>query len=168
MRLGLSGIAFLLAGCASPFGGGTVVLPTSDPAIMTAVGEARATLPLFLRNNLRTDGSFAPGSSVRVVIRQTGVDSSSTQVLWIAPLRQIGPGRFAGTVADHPTELPGMTIGNQVEFDEDAIRDWSWTQPNGTAYGCFTIRAILPWMKAEQAAQVSQRLISPAVPEEWR
>ncbi len=161
-------ILVCLSACAAPFGQNVVVLPTSDPTMAVAVSDAQKTLPLFFKYNLRADGSFVPGSALRVVVRQSVDGQTQSQVMWIAPLRKTGPGSFEGTLAEYPTQLTGLDIGSTVTFTQADIRDWSWTQADGTSYGGFTTRATLTRMPPAKAKQAAQWLRTPAVPQNWK
>ena len=105
---------------------------------------------------------------MRVVVRQTQGTQTQTQVLWVSTVQRTGPGTFTGTLTDDAPLLDGLEIGSTVTFPLSDVRDWCWTQADGSFYGGFTTRATLPRMAPDQAAQLLPRMLSPAVPDFWK
>lgn len=135
----------------------------SDVAMNDAQAEARRTLESFLAHTLGPDGQSLPGATIKVAMPTS---DGGAEVIWVEPFEADGGG-FTGRLANAPNDLPGLSLGDEVRFGEAQVRDWAFWGEDGSLYGSFTTRVLLPRMRASQAARVAAVLSTEPVPPGW-
>ena len=113
-----------------------------DPAMTTAMAEARATLPLFLAEALNEDGESFEEALVKVGLPTIDGGSMDVEHIWVAPFMLLEDGSFIGLLANEPVALGDVTVGDPVKFDNAMISDWHMTAPSGRYWGSFTSRVM--------------------------
>lgn len=159
----LIGAIGVLTACEAPQHPFALYETTADKNVVVAIEKAKATLGLFLRNNVQADKNFVAGSAVRVVMPETG-----SQILWVGTLKQLPGNKLSGILVDYPKETSGPKTGQNVIVPIENIRDWSWTLRDGSIFGAFTVRATLDQIPPSQASALLAKFKVPAVPNNWR
>lgn len=168
MRNWIAGVLIFWASTLSAQGDGDPVFnfSASDATMNTAIKTAIATLPRFFENAVDDEGFGVPGANLKVAFDVVNEGESQKEIIWVSPFKRFEDGSFVGLLANQPNFMPGLTQGDQVDFDLSMVRDWSlWTREN-TSYGNFTTRVIAVQM-GDQGRDLLDRMITPAVPQDW-
>jgi uncharacterized protein YegJ (DUF2314 family) len=113
----------------------------SDPAMNAAIADARRTLPLFLSRAIGPDGESLDGALVKAAL-PTVNGANGLEHIWIMPFALRDDGSVTGLLANEPAELGDLAYGDQVDFTQDQISDWSFSSPDGLLYGNYTSRVM--------------------------
>lgn len=148
----------------SPVQGGDEVLLFSenDPKMNTAIKEARATLPVFLKL-AEQHSEHWENTGLKVGLVGTG---DVIEHIWVSNFTRKNPETFSGVLANEPNYLEGLHIGDKVTFTESQISDWNFVI-NGQAYGYYTIRVMLDRVSADQAAYLESVMHPEPLPKNW-
>ncbi|MQY41015.1 DUF2314 domain-containing protein [Epibacterium sp. SM1969] len=132
------------------------------PEMEQAIVEARITLPKFLSAVTQPDNSLHPTSMLKVSVP---VDAPNTEeeIIWVDSVSREGS-TFIGQLANAPNHMPGLTKGSQIQFEENAIFDWSIWGDDGKLYGNYTTRVMLPELDLETAQSLRNLLSEPRSP----
>ena len=134
----------------------TLKYETGDAQMSAAIDAALTSLDSFFRALDR--GRITRAEAGLKVALETPAGSAAThEVIWVADFSTRDSKTFTAYLANEPNQLPGLTLGSKVTFSRDQIRDWSVIR-DGKGYGYFTVRAMLPRLSAQQAAQLRQFL----------
>jgi len=140
---------------------------TGDREMNAAMAAAQDTLPLFLVNVTDEDGLGLPGASVKVAFAVDRSDMTS-EVIWVGPFRWDGGDGFVGLLANEPHALGDLGLGDPVDFSADMVRDWSLVATDGTLYGNYTTRVMIPRIDAASARELRAVLAKEPIPAGWR
>ena len=121
--------------------GGTVAFATNDPVMGAAIQQARETLPLFLCASVDDEGYGPQGAFLKVAV-PVNDPRMDDEVIWVGPFAAWDGKNFAGLLANQLVAMPGLNMGDQIDFTYDMIADWSWAHPSGAFYGDYTTRVI--------------------------
>lgn len=147
-------------------GDSVIGLASDDPVMSAAAREAQATLPRFM-TRLSSDPWLAKTAFLKVALPVTvGNTGATDEVIWVTGFRETAPGRFQGKLAREPDHLMGLSAGSTVGFATTQIRDWA-AVIDGRGYGYYTLRAMLPVIKAEEAVELRDFLAPEPVPAGW-
>jgi uncharacterized protein YegJ (DUF2314 family) len=121
-------------------------VPTSDATMNAAIEKARASLDDFLKI---ADAPPADVESASIKVKI--VDQKQSEHFWVTPFKHEGD-RFAGVIANEPQLVKNVTFGQVYQFTRADISDWM-IRRGGRIHGAYTLRALLPLMSADEAAQ---------------
>jgi uncharacterized protein YegJ (DUF2314 family) len=117
-----------------------------DPAIVAAVGRARAGLPALHR---RFDAGLPVGEVLLVKAPFDTPTAGRSEYMWIEVARW-QDGRLSGVLASTPSLVPGLENGADVSVAERDVVDWTVRHPDGSEDGGEIKRAL------DEAAQHSK------------
>ena len=120
-----------------------VLVDTTDPDMVTAIKQARTTLPDFLELAANPPPG-TDGYKLKVMV----IDGAKTEHFWVTPFK-IVPDGFAGVIANEPKMVKNVKGGQIVHFDKSLISDWGYTK-NGRQVGSFTVCVLFKKMPADQ------------------
>jgi uncharacterized protein YegJ (DUF2314 family) len=129
----------------------TIGVSSDDAAMSAAIAKAQATLDDFLKV-----ADHPPEGTSDFALKVKIADGDKVEHFWVIPFSRKGDG-FTGTIADKPELVMTVSEGQAYDFPRSDISDWMYTQ-NGKIHGGQTIRALLPHMKADEAARVKAML----------
>ena len=156
--LGISALAAGLAFGATSFAAfaqdKVVIVPSEDAAMEAAIAKARAGLPDFWKA-FANPASGTERYSIKVAIR----DGDQTEHFWTSDVERQGDKIFA-TIANEPQMVGNVAEGQRIEVPEADISDWMFRR-NGKIVGNETMRVLLNYMPAEEAAQYREMLEEP-------
>ncbi|MCF2870181.1 DUF2314 domain-containing protein [Octadecabacter sp. G9-8] len=137
----------------------------SDDAQMNAAMDAAlTTLPAFLENQTDDAGNAIGQTSVKVAFE---IGTDAFEIIWVSGFNWDGGVNMAGFLANQPNYMGDLNAGDRVEFTTDMVRDWSLTEPDGTMWGNYTTRVIVPQLDADTAAALNAMLSPDPVPSDW-
>ncbi len=129
--------------------GNMVDLPEDHPEMAKAIGEARATLPEFLR---------------LLASPQHGMDQFSVKVrfpvegghehIWVSDL-EFRDSALVGKLGNDPRDIAGLQLGSSVTVNEANVTDWAYVQ-NGVHRGHYTTKLLLQHMPKRLRRQAEQ------------
>jgi uncharacterized protein YegJ (DUF2314 family) len=120
----------------------TVNYSDSDAQMQAAIGEARATLPLFLLHAIDAQGNSVAGSVLKVELRTVPGSDTESEHIWVTPFARLPDGSFVGLLANEPVNLGPLQAGDRVDFTKDMISDWHLDAPSGRYWGSYTSRVM--------------------------
>src|SRR5262249_42327684 len=97
-----------------------VDVPSSSAEMAAAIARARATLGVF-RVSWEDPKPSETGHSLKV---RFPTPRNGGEHIWIAEVKRLADGRYAGRFANTPRDIPGKKAGDLVEFKEADISDW--------------------------------------------
>jgi len=154
-----------LTGGSGPGGGDAVVdFANGDPDMAAAMMAARETLPLFLDKITDSAGNGVGNSSVKVAF---DIGDQSTEVIWVSAFQWDGDTQMTGRLANQPNYMGDLNAGDEVTFTTDMINDWALTAADGTMWGHYTTRVIVPQLDEETANALNAMLSTEPVPADW-
>lgn len=119
----------------------TIPFETGDPAMETAIAEARASLPLFLDHTIGSEGMSVDGAMVKIAMPVE--DGPVTfEHIWATPFRRLSDTAFVAMLANRPNNLPDYEVGDLVEFNATQVSDWAFFDESGVLYGGYSMRVI--------------------------
>lgn len=124
--------------------GEVVFVGTSDPDMVAAIKQARATLPDFLKLAANPP-TGTDGYKLKVMV----IDGAKTEHFWVTPFKALPEG-FAGILANDPKVVKNVKAGQVVRFDNSLISDWGYTK-DGRQVGSFTVCVLFKKMPTDQA-----------------
>lgn len=138
-----------------------------DREMNAAMATAQDTLGLFLGNVTDESGFGLPDASVKVAFP---VDDPrmTDEIIWVGPFRWDGGDGFVGLLANEPHALGDLGLGDPVEFSAGMVRDWSLVALDGTLYGNYTTRVMIPRIDAASARDLRAVLATDPVPPAWQ
>jgi uncharacterized protein YegJ (DUF2314 family) len=137
-------IAALVLGLTGPVHAedATVNYAEDDAAMEAAISDAKATLPIFLRNALNAEGGSLDEALVKVALPTVAGSPTSVEHIWVAPFARMADGSYAGLLANEPVNLGPLQSGDRVDFTEAMISDWHFDAPSGKFWGSYTSRVM--------------------------
>jgi len=131
----------------------TNVSPENE-AVNAAIAKAKGTLPVFFARNAKPQ----PGDSgFAVKIRYaTGRADGSGEHIWANDVARNGA-TVTATIANEPRDIPNLAKGQRVTVQVSQLTDWMYVRDD-KYHGAYTVRALVPFMKPEQAAAMRKRL----------
>jgi uncharacterized protein YegJ (DUF2314 family) len=124
-----------------------------DRAMDTAIRQARAALPRFLK---RLDNPQPGDTGFEVKVLVAGPNPGIGVYIWLKDVKREGK-RAAGIAYTVPAGTPTPQNGQRVLFSWSRVDDWIITS-NGKMQGGYTVRALLPQMEPADAARMRERL----------
>ena len=143
-------------------GDGIVTVSETDSAMNAAIAEARLHLDDFFAH-AETDGSKWDGQFIKVGFPVSDLDQEH---IWVVDFQRLDSGRFIGRLSNEPANLPDLHFGSKVEFSDDMISDWGF-MADGHGYGYYTLRAVIPIMKEQDASAAKAFLATDPLPQDW-
>jgi uncharacterized protein YegJ (DUF2314 family) len=127
----------------------------ADAEMNAAIAHARDTLPTFW-------ASFdAPKPTEMGHALKVRFDAGAeVEHIWVSDVEKLSDGNYSGRLANEPDDLPGKSIGDEVEFKQSDISDWMFMR-NEKVVGGETIKALLKSMPEEEADAVRARMEQP-------
>ena len=116
----------------------------TDPVMVTAIKQARATLDEFLTIAANPPPNTS-GFKLKVMVRDRG----ETEHFWVTPFRTLEDG-FAGVLANEPKLVRIVKAGQIIRFTRADISDWGYVR-DGRQVGSYTVCALFKRMPKEQA-----------------
>jgi uncharacterized protein YegJ (DUF2314 family) len=134
--------------------GGIINVPTQDKAMAAAIESAKATLPKFFERLVKPetgDERFA------VKIRyDTSRRTADGEHIWANQVVREGD-KVSATISNQPRDIAGLKMGQRVTVPVSRLTDWMFVR-DSKYHGAYTLRAMLPFMPADQAADFKARL----------
>lgn len=119
---------------------------SEDAAMNAAVTKARDTLAQFWSSYDKPAAGEAD-FALKVAI----TDENGTEHFWLTKITK-GGDKLSGVISNNPQSVKSVKSGQTYDFTAGAISDWTFKR-NGKLVGNETMRALLPRMPAQQAAQ---------------
>ncbi len=138
-----------------------VEVRSDDAAIAEARTAARIHLPKFLE---MADSNPAGWENVTVKVALQG--ETMVENIWVTDFSETTPGQYQARLANHPTDLPGLNLGDRVTFSDEQINDWAFVS-EGRGYGYYSVRALMPHVSEEEAEMMQAFLAEDPVPAGW-
>lgn len=142
----------------------TIGFATQDPEMSAAISEARTSLPLFLSKLTDSSGNSLGNVSLKVAFE---IAEDSAEIIWVGPFNWDGGTKFTGRLANQPSYMEGLNAGDPVDFTFDMVRDWSLTAADGTLWGNYTTRVMIPQLDEQTATALTGMLSADPVPADW-
>lgn len=142
------GVLLVALGTSTQAADPTVQFATDDPEMIAAINAARETLDNVLERKA-TGGIPAEALSLKVAIPKEG---GGDERIYVNGIVQIDETTFEGLLANDPSALPDMKMGDRYRFTHDQIVDWLFVA-NGEMHGSYTLRVMLPKLPKAQADQ---------------
>lgn len=139
---------------------------SSDWQISQAWAAARATLPTAIGATEKRHGRFSPSLALKVALPVKDPDVQA-EMIWVDRIRRNGV-LFEARLAGYPRHMPGMRMGDTVDFFYDQIADWAVQAVDGRFYGYYTTRVLIKSMEPERAAKHRATLVDNPLPPGWR
>lgn len=107
-----------------------------DPRMLAAVKEARDTFHLYREHwEKRTDENYF---SVKAAITREG----HTEFIWV-DATGLEPNFIHGTLGNEPVNLPGLSLGSQVEIPLSDLNDWAvMIDDDSPPLGLYTVKVL--------------------------
>ncbi len=166
IRLLLVGL-LLSAPMASQAGDPVITFAPDDPAMNTAIKQARDTLAVFLANVLDAKGVSQTDTALKVAFQVDAADYGD-EIIWVSGFSRNTEGRYIGYLANEPNHMPGKQVGSKVRFTAHQIRDWGYFGKDGKLFGHYTTRVLLKTMPQDQAEPILDLLSDHPVPDRWK
>ena len=148
-----------------PNGGDRVIdFAPGDPDMSAAITAARESMPLFLDKNTDSAGNAMGNTSVKVAF---DIGNEGAEIIWVSAFTWDGGANMTGRLANQPNYMEGLNAGDPVDFTTDMIRDWSFVAPDGTMWGHYTTRVIVPQLDADTQTALNAMLSADPVPSTW-
>ncbi len=125
-----------------------VTFAVDDPEMAPAIEAARETLDNVLERKA-TGGIPAEALSLKVAIPKEG---GGAERIYLNGIVQIDETTFEGLLANDPSAVPDLKMGDRYRFTHDQIVDWLFVA-NGQMHGSYTLRVMLPKLPKAQADQ---------------
>jgi uncharacterized protein YegJ (DUF2314 family) len=136
-----------------------IAVSSGDGAMAEARARAEASLPQFLAH-------AASGDLEQPMLKVAFPTPAGAEHIWVTEFSESGDGRFLGLLSNEPVGMEGYHLGSRVSFARDQISDWSFME-NGTGYGFYSVRALVPHMSEEQQVAVAAFLSADPLPQGW-
>jgi uncharacterized protein YegJ (DUF2314 family) len=128
--------------------GGTVGVERSDPVMAAAIKKAEDTLPSFFQTfDTKADGAERFSIKIKYPTRMGPLEH-----IWATVISHRGD-QVTAQISNQPVDIPNLQGGQTVTVPKSQLSDWMFWR-NGKIFGGQTIRAVLPKLPAEQAAQL--------------
>jgi uncharacterized protein YegJ (DUF2314 family) len=131
-----------------------IPVPNADMEMRAAITKARASLPQFWEALVHP----RPGEA-RFALKVAVSDHGHTEHLWVNEIAKFSD-RIVATIADTPEKVSSVKLGQRYEFTADKISDWMFRR-HGKIVGNETMRVLLKYMPAQEAAQFRAMLEQP-------
>jgi uncharacterized protein YegJ (DUF2314 family) len=128
----------------------------ADAEMNAAIARARGTLAAFWAS-YDAPYSSETGHCLKV---QFASASNEVEHIWMAEVKETAPGRYSGTFANDPHNLPGKHAGDVAEFREADISDWMFMR-NDKIVGGETMRPLLKSLPKPDADALGAMLETP-------
>lgn len=115
-----------------------------------AMGEARATLPDFLKLAAAPKAGME-GFAVKVAIRK----GDDAEYFWITPFTT-KDGSFSGALNNQPRVVHSVELGQTITFDQSEIVDWMYMDGDKMK-GNYTACALLKSTSKQEAEEFKKR-----------
>lgn len=136
----------------------------SDATMNAAMAEAQSTVLLFVTNTFDTNGNGSPNGTIKVAFDTP----EGPEIIWVGSLQTDGTNGFRGILVNQPNYMEGLNLGDPVQFTTNMVRDWSLSLPDGTLFGNYTTRVMIPYIDTDTATYLNSVLSPDPVPADWR
>lgn len=148
-------IALLAVGLSlfAGFATAQTTVSTQNEAVNAAIEKAKRTLPTFferLAKPQRGDTDF------QIKIRFLTSSPPAGEHVWAREIKREGD-QVSATIVSRPNDIPNLRMGQRVTVPISQITDWL-VESGGKYHGAFTVRALLPYMKPEEADEMRRSL----------
>lgn len=123
-----------------------------NAAVNAAITEAQAKLPVFFERLQKP----RPGDSGFSVKIRYDVGNNSGEHIWAADPVRAGDA-ITATISNVPRDIKNLAKGDRVTVPIARITDWLYVR-DGKYHGAYTVRALLPFMKKDEADDMRKRL----------
>lgn len=126
-------------------------VPDDDPGMRAAYAKARKTLPDFWARVARPAAGELFSVKLRYVARSGG-----DELIWANHPVLLGR-QVTAVIDNEPVDIQGLKIGDRVTVSVDRVVDWIINR-GGKIHGGYTIRALLPHVSPQEAAELRAML----------
>ena len=126
-----------------------------EKSVNDAIEKAKKTLPDFFARLAKPQ----PGDSQFLVKIRYDVGSGSEKSgehIWAQDVVR-GDDKVTATIANVPVKIQNLSKGDRVTVPTSQVTDWLYVR-DGKYRGAYTVRALLPFMKPDEAADMKKRL----------
>jgi uncharacterized protein YegJ (DUF2314 family) len=146
-------VLFLMCAVA-PASAQVVDVPTRNKSMAAAIDKAKATLPVFFARLAKPEpGDEAFAVKIRYQTTKFGADGEH---IWANAVVREGD-IVSAAINNEPRDILDLKIGQRVTVPLTQLTDWMFIR-NGKIHGAYTLRAMLPLMAKDQAADFRRRL----------
>src|SRR5262249_15997278 len=124
-----------------------------NQAVNDAIAKAQATLPAFLARVTKPE----PGDTdFQIKIRFETSRPPSGEHVWARDIVRDGD-KVSATIPAEPRDIPNLRRGERVTVPLSQVTDWLYVR-EGKYHGAYTVRALLPYMKEDEAEEMRRSL----------
>jgi uncharacterized protein YegJ (DUF2314 family) len=127
---------------------------SENQAVNAAIAKAQRTLPVFFARNANPQPGDS-GFAVKIKY-DTGRGDGSGEHIWAGDVVHNGD-KVTATIANEPQEIANLAKGQRVTVPVSQLTDWIYIRDD-KYHGAYTVRALVPFMRPEQAAAMRKRL----------
>lgn len=138
-----------------------VYLQPDDPILADARKTAQRELPTFLKI-----AKADPLGWELAALKVSLPTQNSFEHIWVENFSRLQGQTYEGYLMNEPIDLQGLGIGDMVTFSFDQVDDFAFIE-GGEGYGFYALRAMLPYMTPEQAAENGGFLSAEPLPDYW-
>jgi len=131
-------------------------VPSNDAEMNAAIEKARVSLATFWAS-YASPKSDEHDHALKVRFPTSG---SGSEHIWVANVKKLADGTFAGHLANQPLDLAGKNEGDPVEFKAADISDWMFMRKDKIVGG-ETLRAMFKSMPKEDADALRAQMETP-------
>jgi uncharacterized protein YegJ (DUF2314 family) len=124
-----------------------------NEAVNASIAKARETLPVFFARLAKPERG---DSDFQVKIRYDTSKPPAGEHIWARDVVREGD-KVSATIATKPYDIPDLKQGQRVTVPISQLTDWLYVRDN-KYHGAYTVRALLPFMKPEDAEQMKRDL----------
>jgi uncharacterized protein YegJ (DUF2314 family) len=131
----------------------TTSVSRQNEAVNAAIAKAQQSLPVFfarLASPQRGDTDF------QIKIRFDTSRPPAGEHVWARDIVRDGD-KVTATIATRPNDIPNLKQGQRVTVPLSQVTDWLYVRDN-KYHGAYTVRALLPYMKPEEAEEMRNSL----------
>lgn len=136
--------ASLAVNASEPIADQTVLVKNEDPEMAQAITTAQRTLDEFLKIAANPPAGTS-GFKLKVRLQ----DGPQSEHMWVAPFR-VTPDGFLGILANDPSYIKNVKLGQRVSFKRSEVSDWGYVQ-DGKQKGSFTVCVVLKHLPKSEA-----------------
>ena len=135
-------------------GAQTTDVSPENAAVNAAIEKAQATLPAFFER-IAKPRSGDSGFLVKIKYAKK-VEKGGYEHIWAGNIVKQGE-NISATISNEPVDIPHLSKGQRVTVPITQLTDWLYVR-DGKYVGAYTVRALLPFMKKDQADEMRKRL----------
>jgi uncharacterized protein YegJ (DUF2314 family) len=127
---------------------------SENKAVNAAIEKAQSTLPVFFKRLEKPERGDS-GFLVKIKFAKAKGDGGN-EYIWAKDIVRAGD-TVSATIDNDPRDIPNLVTGQRVTVSISDVSDWLYSR-DGKYRGAYTVRALVPFMTPDQAADMKKRL----------